>query len=160
MYQYIVDEPVSTSLIKMMVLKYRFRVRTLFVYSIKIHTTCRYLYLDIAHDNYIFTLNSSDVRCTLFYQLLLAFHQLSDLFGVLFGGCIITSNVHSVFLLDYFYLFPSIFLVCSYVELLHHCTRLKKGRDPVHMFNPVTISMYIFVPSQDHVIQQLSFLTL
>ena len=53
-------------------------------------------------------------------------------------------------------LFQLIFIVRSYVVLLYHCTRFGGG-DPANMFNPATFCMYVPVPSQDPVIQWLSF---
>ena len=54
-------------------------------------------------------------------------------------------------------LFQLIFIVRSYVVLLYHCPRLGEGWDPANMFNPATLFMYVPVPSQEPVIQWLSF---
>ena len=65
------------------------------------------------------------------------------------------------FLLDLNYglinIFQLIFIVHSYVVLLYHCPRLGEGWDPANMFNPATLFMYVPVPSQEPVIQWLSF---
>ena len=58
---------------------------------------------------------------------------------------------------DEFSLFQLIFIVRSYVEMLYHCPRLGEGWDPAIMFNPATLCMYVPVPSQESVIQWLSF---
>ena len=52
--------------------------------------------------------------------------------------------------------FSTDFVVLSYVELLYHCPRLGVC-DPANMFNSATLCMYVPVPSQEPVIQWLSF---
>ena len=54
-------------------------------------------------------------------------------------------------------LFQLIFIVHSYVVLLHHCHRLGEGWDPANLFNPATLCMHVPVPNQEPVIQWLSF---
>ena len=49
------------------------------------------------------------------------------------------------------------FTARSYVVLLHYCPRLREGWDPAYMFNPAIFCMYVPVPSQEPVIQWLSF---
>ena len=49
-----------------------------------------------------------------------------------------------------------IFIVRSYVVLLHHCPRLGEG-DPANMIKPAAFCMYVPVPSQEPVFQWLSF---
>ena len=54
-------------------------------------------------------------------------------------------------------LFQLIFIVRSYVVLLYHCPGLGEGWDPANTFNPATLCMFVPVPSQEPVIQWLSF---
>ena len=53
--------------------------------------------------------------------------------------------------------FSTDFIVRSNVVLLRHFPRKMEGLDPTTMFYPVTFYMYVSVPSQEHVIQWLSF---
>ena len=53
--------------------------------------------------------------------------------------------------------FQLIVIVRSYVVLLHHCPRLGGRWDPAYMFNSTKFCMYVSVPSQEPVIQWLSF---
>ena len=48
--------------------------------------------------------------------------------------------------------FELIFIVCSYVVLLHNCPRLVEGWGPAYMFNPATFCMFVSVPSQEAVL--------
>ena len=65
----------------------------------------------------------------------------------------------------HFYLYPSdefspfqrIFIGRSYSVLLHHCPRLGEGWGPANMFYPATFRIYVPVPSQEPVMQWLSF---
>ena len=72
-------------------------------------------------------------------------HQIENLFHVHLYICPSDELSH----------FQLIFIVRSYVVLLFHCQG--EGWDPANMFNPATLFMYVPVPSQEPVIQWLSF---
>ena len=54
-------------------------------------------------------------------------------------------------------LFQLIYIVRSKDVLLHHCSRLGDGWDHANMFNSATFCMYMPVPSQEPIIQWLSY---
>ena len=50
-------------------------------------------------------------------------------------------------------LFLLIFIIRSYVVLLHYCPSLGEDFDHANMFNPATLCMHVPVPSQEPVNQ-------